>query len=109
MKGRSGAWGGGDDVGLDFRERKGMAMGCEEKRATTLVSEAVGVLLDSSCFECPWEMLRLGFNGLVVMISVLHTEGLRFDPGLNHFLLVSEQKIKQHDFYFTVHFMLKQK
>lgn len=90
MKGRSGAWGGGDDVGLDFRERKGMAMGCEEKRATTLVSEAVGVLLDSSCFEC-------------------HTEGLRFDPGLNHFLLVSEQKIKQHDFYFTVHFMLKQK
>jgi hypothetical protein len=34
MKGRSGAWGGGDDVGLDFRERKGMAMGCEEKRAT---------------------------------------------------------------------------
>jgi hypothetical protein len=23
------------------------------------------------------------FNGLVVMISVLHTEGLRFDPGLN--------------------------
>ena len=25
-----------------------------------------------------------GFNGLVVMISVLHTEGLRFDPGLNH-------------------------
>jgi hypothetical protein len=30
---------------------------------------------------------RLGFNGLVVMISVLHTEGLRFDPGLNQFLL----------------------
>jgi hypothetical protein len=26
---------------------------------------------------------RLWFNGLVVMISVLHTEGLRFDPGLN--------------------------
>jgi hypothetical protein len=37
MKGRSGAWGGGDDVGLDFRERKGMAMGYEEKSATTLV------------------------------------------------------------------------
>jgi hypothetical protein len=50
-----------------------------------------GVLLDSACFECPWEMLRLGFNGLVVMISVLHTEGLRFDPGLNHFLLLFGQ------------------
>ena len=25
---------------------------------------------------------KLWFNGLVVMISVLHTEGLRFDPGL---------------------------
>jgi hypothetical protein len=28
-----------------------------------------------------------GFNGLVVMISVLHTEGPEFDPQLNHFLL----------------------
>lgn len=28
------------------------------------------------------------FNGLVVMISVSHwrTDGLQFDPGLNHFL-----------------------
>ena len=25
------------------------------------------------------------FNGLVVMISVLHTEGPEFDPQLNHF------------------------
>ena len=28
--------------------------------------------------------LFLRFNGLVVMISVLHTEGPQFDPGLNH-------------------------
>ena len=28
-------------------------------------------------------------NGLVVMISVLHTEGLQFDPGLDHFLFWS--------------------
>lgn len=29
------------------------------------------------------------FNGLVVMISVLHTEGLQFEPGLNHFYFIS--------------------
>ena len=28
------------------------------------------------------------FNGLVVMISVLHTEGPEFDPQLNHFYCV---------------------
>ena len=34
------------------------------------------------------EMTTPGFSGLVVMISVSHicmvTEGLQFDPGLNH-------------------------
>ena len=38
--------------------------------------------------------LTARFNGLVVMISVshvefVHTEGLQFDPGLNHFLSIS--------------------
>ena len=28
------------------------------------------------------------FNGLVVMISVLHTEGPEFDPQLNHAFLI---------------------
>lgn len=29
-----------------------------------------------------------GFNGLMVMISVSHTEGSQFDPALSHFLLL---------------------
>ena len=40
---------------------------------------------------------RLWFNGLVVMISVLHTEGLRFDPGLNQSFLVSVSFVSVSD------------
>ena len=51
----------------------------------TMPSPVVDHLIDPSPSTFP----RLNghrFNGLVVMISVLHTEGLQFDPGLNHFL-----------------------
>ena len=36
MKGRSGAWVGRKGVVLDFCEKNGMAMGCEEERMTML-------------------------------------------------------------------------
>jgi hypothetical protein len=30
---------------------------------------------------------HVGFDGLMVMISVSHTEGSEFDPGSSHFFL----------------------
>ena len=44
--------------------------------------------LDLNLFELQTSLLRqLGCCGVVVITSVLHTEGLQFDPGQQHMFL----------------------